>query len=98
MGVRGSIDKNTEGAFACSILSKWNHLLPPGGEEHCILKLSQLKHENDSPRYVYTELASKNRAGGLAQLQVKNKWKYMTLYMLYLKLETWCHVPILICI
>ena len=44
-----------------------------GGEEHRNLRLSQLKRENDPPRYVYTELASKNRAGGLAQLRVKNK-------------------------
>ena len=44
-----------------------------GGEEHRNLWLSQLKRENDPPRYVYTELASKNRAGGLAQLRVKNK-------------------------
>ena len=44
-----------------------------GGGEHRNLKLSQLKRENDPPRYIYTELASKNRAGGLAQLRVKNK-------------------------
>ena len=44
-----------------------------GGEEHRNLKISQLKRENDPPKYVYTELASKNRAGGLAQLRVKNK-------------------------
>ena len=44
-----------------------------GGEEHRKLRLSQLKRESDPPKYVYTELASKNRAGGLAQLRVKNK-------------------------
>ena len=44
-----------------------------GGEEHRSLRLSQLKRESDPPRYIYTELASKNRAGGLAQLCVKNK-------------------------
>ena len=33
----------------------------------------QLKRQDDPPRYVYTELAFKNRAGGLAQLRVKNK-------------------------
>ena len=44
-----------------------------GGEEHRSLKLSQLKRENNPSRYIYTEFASKNRAGGLAQLRVKNK-------------------------
>ena len=44
-----------------------------GGEEHRNLKLSQIKHEKESPRYVYTELASKNRSGSLAQLRVKNE-------------------------
>ena len=43
-----------------------------GGEEHRNLRLSQLKRESDPPRYVYIELASKNRAGGLAQFRVKN--------------------------
>ena len=38
-----------------------------GGEEHRGLKLSQFRCESDPPRFVYTELASKNRAGGLAQ-------------------------------
>ena len=44
-----------------------------GGEEHRNLKLSQFKRETDPHRYVYIEHASKNRAGGLAQLRVKNK-------------------------
>ena len=52
-----------------------------GGEEHRGLKLSQFRRESDPPRFVYTELASKNRAGGLAQLRVK------CLFLLSLKLE-----------
>lgn len=44
-----------------------------GGVEHRQLKLSQIKRVDDPPSYVYTECASKNRAGGLAQLRVKNK-------------------------
>lgn len=44
-----------------------------GGEEHCQLKLSQLKKFTDPLRYVYTENSSKNRSGGLAQMCVKNK-------------------------
>ena len=44
-----------------------------GGEEHRNLKLSQFRREEDPPRYIYKELASNNRAGGLAQLRVKNK-------------------------
>ena len=37
-----------------------------GGEEHRQLKLSQLKRVASPPRYIYTECASKNLAGGLA--------------------------------
>ena len=44
-----------------------------GGVEHRQLKLSQIKRVDDPPSYIYTECASKNRAGGLAQLRVKNK-------------------------
>ncbi len=39
-----------------------------GGEEHRNLRLSQFKNG-----YSYTENASKNRSGGLAQLRIKNK-------------------------
>ena len=42
-----------------------------GGIEHRELKLSQLRREKDG--YRYTEHASKNRAGGLAQVKLKNK-------------------------
>ena len=38
-----------------------------GGEEHPSFKLSQLKHEPTPPKYISTEYASKNRAGGLAK-------------------------------
>ena len=41
-----------------------------GGKEHRNLRLSQLKRVHDPKKY---ELASKNRTGGLAQLQVTNK-------------------------
>ena len=44
-----------------------------GGVEHRQLKLSQIKRVDDPPSYIYTGCASKNRAGGLAQLRVKNK-------------------------
>ena len=42
-----------------------------GGNEHRDLKLSQIKRTEKG--YRYTENASKNRSGGLAQLHVKNK-------------------------
>ena len=42
-----------------------------GWNEHRNLKLSQLKRTENG--YVYTENASKNLSGGLAQLHVKNK-------------------------
>ena len=42
-----------------------------GGSEHRNLRLSQLKRTENG--YTYTENASKNRSGGLAQLRVKNK-------------------------
>ena len=42
-----------------------------GGDEHRNLKLSQLERTENG--YVYTENAFKNRAGGVAQLRVKNK-------------------------
>ena len=42
-----------------------------GGQEHRGLKLSQFKKEDD--KYIYTENASKNRQGGLAQMRLENK-------------------------
>lgn len=42
-----------------------------GGEEHRNLRLSQFRRNENG--YTYTENASKNRSGGLAQLRVKNK-------------------------
>ena len=44
-----------------------------GGAEQRNLKISQLKRLKDPMMYVYTENASKNRAGELAQMRVKNK-------------------------
>ena len=44
-----------------------------GGEEHCQLKLSELKKFTYPLRYMHTENSSKNRSGGLAQIRVKNK-------------------------
>ena len=44
-----------------------------GGEEHHGLKIRQLKKEREPLCYVYTENASKNRTGGLAQMRVKNR-------------------------
>ena len=44
-----------------------------GGVEQRQLKLSQFKRLQDPHRYVYTENVSKNRAGGLAHMRVKNK-------------------------
>ena len=55
-----------------------------GGEEHRSLRLSQLKRESDPQSYIYTELASKDRVGGLAKLRVKIN---RCLFLLYLKLE-----------
>lgn len=42
-----------------------------GGSEHRNLRLSQLRRTENG--YTYTENASKNRSGGLAQLHIKNK-------------------------
>ena len=42
-----------------------------GGEEHRGLRLSQLKRTKNG--YSYTENASKNRSGGIAQLHIRNK-------------------------
>ena len=42
-----------------------------GGDEHRNLRLSQLKQTDNG--FTYTENASKNRSGGIAQLNVKNK-------------------------
>ena len=42
-----------------------------GGDEHRHLKLSQFKCTKNG--YSYTENASKNRSGGLAQVHVENK-------------------------
>ena len=45
-----------------------------GGEEHRGLKISQFtQKDTDPPYYVYTEHGSKNRSGGLAQLNLENK-------------------------
>ena len=44
-----------------------------GGAEQRDLKISQLKRLTDPPMYVYTENHSKNRAGGLTQMRIKNK-------------------------
>ena len=44
-----------------------------GGEEHYNLKISQMQRFENPPRYEYTELVSKNRAGGLASYRLKNK-------------------------
>ena len=46
-----------------------------GGEEHRNLKFSQF--ERTENRYIYTENSSKNRSGGLAQLNVKHKYLEM---------------------
>ena len=42
-----------------------------GGDEHRSLKLSQFKRTQNG--YIYTENASKNRQGGLGQLNLRNK-------------------------
>ena len=42
-----------------------------GGEEHCSLKILQLKWLEEA--YVYRENGSKNHSGGLAQLRVETK-------------------------
>ena len=44
-----------------------------GGAEQRNLKINQLKRLKDPMMYIYTENASKNKAGGLAQMRVKNK-------------------------
>ena len=44
-----------------------------GGEEQRQLKPSQLVHKRDPDHYVYIETGSKNRSGGLRQINVENK-------------------------
>ena len=65
-----------------------------GGVEHRELKISQIQHIHSPPRYVYTECASKNRTGGLAQLRVKNKVVPIDAVA---EAGTRCHVYVLDC-
>ena len=44
-----------------------------GGKEHRSLKISQFVRYEDPDRYIYTENGSKNRSGGLNQMDVENK-------------------------
>ena len=44
-----------------------------GGDEHRELKISQFKPTVDPDKYTYTENGSKNRSGGMAQLNLQNK-------------------------
>ena len=44
-----------------------------GGEEQRSLKISQFKRMYDPDKYTYTENGSKNRSGGVAQLNLENK-------------------------
>ena len=44
-----------------------------GGEEHRQLKISQLQRVADPLRYIYTEHASKNRAGGLDNFECPDR-------------------------
>ena len=44
-----------------------------GGEEHRLLRISQMTRCMDPLRHVYTENASKNQSCGLVQMHVKNK-------------------------
>ena len=61
-----------------------------GGEEHRNLKLSQLKRTGEG--YIYTENASKNRAGGLSQLRLENK---MVPVMAHPEAGRYCHCELL---
>jgi hypothetical protein len=66
-----------------------------GGSEHRALKLSQLS-KNTSPegsvRYTYTENSSKNRSGGVKQLQISHKVVHQ---FAHLELGERCHVFLL---
>lgn len=44
-----------------------------GGQEHRELRLSQLKRSTNPVKYTYSENASKNRKGGVAQMRVEHK-------------------------
>ena len=44
-----------------------------GRDEQRLLRISQVQRYTNPDRYVYTEGASKNRCGGIAQLRVANK-------------------------
>ena len=61
-----------------------------GGEEHRNLKLSQLKRTGEG--YIYTENASKNRAGGLSQLRLENK---IVPVMAHPEVGRYCHCELL---
>ena len=76
------------GALGCDTLKrllrnvsflKGKNVCLRGGAEQRNLKISQLKRLKDPMIYVYTENVSKNRAGGLAQIPVKNKFGQLLL-------------------
>ena len=65
---RFEVPRNTARStqWAVKVLRSW-------AEEHYNLKISQMQRFENPPRYEYTELVSKNRAGGLASYRLKNK-------------------------
>ena len=44
-----------------------------GGEEHCILRFTEIEQKLDPNCYIYTKNTSKNHTGSLAQLRVSNR-------------------------
>jgi hypothetical protein len=68
-----------EGLLNCVFFYNGKNFCLRGGQEHRDMKFSQLKREvvtvDNSPKvcYVYTEYGSKNRSGGLKQVNMGNK-------------------------
>ena len=68
-----------QGLLNCAFFLNRKNLCLRGWQEHCELKLIQLKREVVSLQgsmkvcYTYTEHGSNNRSGGLKQLKMENK-------------------------
>ena len=65
-----TFSKEEENALR-AVFWKWENVCLRGGSEHRDLRLSPIQQTENGCRY--TENASKNRSGGLAQLHLKNK-------------------------
>ena len=62
-----------KGLFRAVFYYNGKNVVLRGGQEHRELQISQIVRFTNPTRYEYTENASKNRSGGLAQLRVVHK-------------------------